>query len=72
MKELNEHEKAKRRAKRAIENHPRGDKWMQKWIDWEDKDIPIGRRRVAYVRYQTMVHKMPLEKAKYYASKYIH
>ena len=36
------HKKAKRRAKFAI-NCNEGDKWFQKWIDWEDKTIPVGK-----------------------------
>lgn len=71
-RKLTDHEKAKNRAKRTIEKYPKGDKWMQKWIDWEDKAIPLGMRRVAYVRYQTMVKGMTLKEAKYYAVKYVH
>jgi len=37
---------------------------MQKWIDWEDKSIPLGKRRVAFVRYLTMVHGVDLTTAK--------
>lgn len=71
-KKLTDHEKAKNKAKKTIEKYPRGDKWMQKWIDWEDLTIPVGMRRVAYVRYQMMVKGMNMTKAKYYAVKYIH
>lgn len=64
---LSEHDKKKRRAKRAVEalaaakDKP---KWMQQWIDWEDRTIPVGKRRVAYVRYMTIVRGMSLRKAK--------
>ena len=54
---------AKDKAKFAIEQRG-GDKWMQKWIDWEDKSIPLGKRRVAYVRYLMMVHGVDLITAK--------
>ena len=47
-------------------------KWMQCWIDWNDKNIPIGKRRVAFVRYLTMTKGLTLDEAKYQAKKYIH
>ena len=53
----------KDKAKYAIQQRG-GDKWMQKWIDWDDESIPIGKRRVAYVRYLTMVHGIDLDTAK--------
>lgn len=69
-KKLNEERTEKRkkrtpkdRAKYAIEQK-NGKKWMQKWIDWDDSSVPVGRRRVAFVRYLTMVHKMRLDEAK--------
>ena len=64
---LSEHEKKKRRAKRAVESLAAAKdkpKWMQQWIDWEDRTIPVGKRRVAYVRYMTIVRGMSLRKAK--------
>lgn len=53
----------KQKAQYAIEQRA-GDKWMQKWIDFDDKSIPVGKRRVAYVRYLTMVKHVPLDIAK--------
>lgn len=47
-------------------------RWMQKFISWKDKRNPIGKRRVAYVRYLTMTKGMSLRQAKYEAVKYIH
>ena len=65
----------KEKEKFAIENRRdlvgKKKKWMQEWIDWRDKTIPIGRRRVAYVRYLTMTKGMTLDAAKYQAKKYI-
>lgn len=61
----------KDKAKYAIEKRG-GEKWMQQWIDWEDKSIPLGMRRVAFVRYMTMVKGKTLQQAKYDSVKYIH
>ena len=46
-------------------------KWMQKPIDFNDKTIPVGKRRVAYVRYLTYKGHS-LAYAKYEAVKWIH
>lgn len=46
-------------------------KWMQKPIDYTDKSIPLGKRRVAYVRYLTHKGKS-LAEAKYESVKWIH
>ena len=44
---------------------------MQKWIDWDDVAIPIGKRRVAYARYLMMVHGLKLAEAKSRSLKFI-
>lgn len=54
---------AKDKAKYAVEQRG-GELWMQKWIDWNDKAIPVGKRRVAFVRYLTMVKGYSLDDAK--------
>lgn len=54
----------KEKAQYAVEQRG-GDLWMQKWIDWNDKAIPVGKRRVAFVRYLTMTKGYTLERAKY-------
>ena len=46
--------------------------WMQQFIDWKDKTIPVGKRRVAYVRYLMMKFNYSLERAKYYSKMHIH
>ena len=46
--------------------------WMQQFIDWKDKTIPIGKRRVAYTRYLMMKFNYSLERAKYYSKMHIH
>ena len=53
----------KDKARYAIEKRG-GELWMQKWIDWDDTSIPIGKRRVAYVRYLTMTQGYSIDKAK--------
>lgn len=60
----------KDRARYAVE-HNGGDLWMQKWIDWDDKSIPVGKRRVAFVRYLTMTKGLSLAAAKYRSKIYI-
>lgn len=60
----------KEKAKYAIEQRG-GDLWMQKWIDWDDKSIPVGKRRVAYVRYLVMVKGVSLQVAKLKSVKFI-
>lgn len=65
---------AKDKAKYAITQKANGlerPKWMQEWIDYTDKSIPLGKRRVAYVRYLT--HKgRSLAEAKYQSKIWIH
>ena len=65
---------AKDKAKYAITQKAKGlekPKWMQEWIDYTDKSIPLGKRRVAYVRYLT--HKgRSLAEAKYQSKIWIH
>ena len=59
--------KRKRRAKYAIEKRAEAlekPKWMQKWIDFSDPSLPLGKRRVAYVRYLMMYKKLDLNTAK--------
>lgn len=59
--------KRKRRAKYAIEKRAETHekpKWMQKWIDFSDSSLPLGKRRVAYVRYLMMQKKLDLKTAK--------
>ena len=64
----------KEKALFAIEKRAEGlenPKWMQNPIDFTDKSIPLGKRRVAYVRYLT--HKgMSLSEAKYESVRWIH
>jgi len=60
----------KDKARYAIEQMG-GELWMQKWIDWDDKSIPIGKRRVAYVRYLTMTKGYSLDQAKRASVKFI-
>lgn len=60
----------KDKAKYAIEQKG-GTLWMQKWIDWDDKEIPVGKRRVAYVRYLTMTKGYTLDRAKLASKKFI-
>lgn len=62
-----EADKRKRRAKYAIEKRTEAiekPRWMQKWIDFTDPSLPIGKRRVAYVRYLMMHKKLDLATAK--------
>lgn len=62
-----EADKRKRRAKYAIEKRAEAiekPKWMQKWVDFTDPSVPIGKRRVAYVRYLMMHKKLDLATAK--------
>lgn len=61
----------KEKARFAIEQRG-GDKWMQKWIDWDDRSIPVGKRRVAFVRFLVMTKGVPLEVAKRRSLKIIH
>ena len=60
----------KDKAKYAIEQKG-GTLWMQKWIDWDNKEIPVGKRRVAYVRYLTMTKGYTLDRAKLASKKFI-
>ena len=60
----------KDKARYAVQQRG-GDLWMQQWIDWDDKSIPVGKRRVAFVRYLTMTKGFSLESAKYRAKLYI-
>lgn len=64
----------KEKALYAIEKRAEGldnPKWMQRPIDYTDKSIPLGKRRVAYVRYLTHKGKS-LAEAKYESVKWIH
>lgn len=69
-KERNVRHTPKDKAKFAVEQRG-GKKWMQKWIDWDDIAIPIGKRRVAYARYLMMVHGLKLAQAKSRSLKFI-
>ena len=65
---------AKDKAKYAITQKAKGlekPKWMQEWIDFTDKSIPLGKRRVAYVRYLTNKG-WSLAEAKYRSKIWIH
>ena len=60
--------KRKRRARYAIEKRAESienPRWMQKWIDFSDSSLPLGKRRVAYVRYLMMTRKLDLNTAKW-------
>lgn len=51
-------------AAKSLRRKPTTPHWTKEYIDWNDKSIPVGKRKVVFVKWLMQVKKLKLEDAK--------